>query len=284
MIPTSFQYHRANSIQDALSMLASGGEDAKLIAGGHSLLPVMKLRMSSPSHIIDISRVSDLREISEDGNSIVIGSAVTHGEIESSDLIQSKLPVMSAAASLIGDPQVRNKGTIGGSIAHADPAADWPGILLALDATVNVASSEGMRSIPITEFFKGLFYTALAENEIIVSVSIPTPGDHVSVAYQKFSQPASRYAVVGCAAYIEKEGDNCKTIRLGVNGVSSHAYRDTAVENALVGQVLNADTIKSASQQAAGGDTHVLSDQFASENYRQHLAKVYAERAILAAI
>jgi carbon-monoxide dehydrogenase medium subunit len=188
---------------------------------------------------------------------------------------------MCSTASLIGDPQVRNKGTIGGSLAHADPASDWPGVLVALDATINVTGNAGGRSIPANAFFMGLFTTALEEGEIILSITIPKDGITGKATYMKFAQPASRYAIVGCAVYMEKKGNLCTDIRIAFNGVSGHAFRDTQLENQLRGKVLDSALIHAACLNAAS-DVHVMSDHFASENYRKHLASVFAERAVTA--
>lgn len=281
MIPSPFDYKQASSVKEALALLAEGGEDAYLLAGGHSLIPAMKLRMNSATVLIDISRIPEIHGIREEANAIHIGALTTHGEIEHSDVIQSHLPVMSSAASLIGDPQVRNKGTIGGSLAHADPAADWPGVLVALNATIHVTSNDGERVIPAEKFFMGLFTTALLEGELISSITVPKAGSTGNATYLKFAQPASRYAIVGCAAYLEKEGDICSEVRIAFNGVSGHAFRDRELENELKGKKLDASTIDEACQHAAS-NVHVMSDHFASENYRKHLATVFAARAVTA--
>lgn len=278
MIPNSFEYHRATSVDEAISLLQAN-EDAKILAGGHSLLPVMKLRLNAPAQLIDISRISELRSIKEDGNQIHIGACVTHREIASSELIRQKLPLLVQAAEMIGDVQVRNMGTIGGSLAHADPAADWPASMLATEAEIMVKGPKGARSIPASDFFMGLFSTKLEKHEILVGVKIPTPSAHIRATYQKFVQPASRFAIVGCAVVLEQNNGQVNQVKVAFTGVSTRAFRDTAVENALKGKTLDATSIAAAAEQAAEG-VDILGDHFASNEYRKHLAKVYLKRAL----
>lgn len=271
MLPYSFTYQKANSVEDALAALKS--DDVKLLAGGHSLIPTLKLRMNQPSKLVDIGAIASLKGIKESGNEIVIGAATTHYEIATSKIIQSRLPMFAAGANMIGDLQVRNKGTIGGSLAHSDPSADWPAMVLAADATIEAQSSKGSRTIKATEFFQGLFTTALADNEIITAIRVPVATG--KAAYTKFPQPASRYAVVGCAVVQHADG-----INIAFTGVTNHCYRDSAAEKALGGK-LNAASIDAACKAAAEG-VSVLSDHYASEKYRKHLAKVYLKRALQA--
>ena len=282
MIPTSFEYYRATSVDDALQAL-SQNEDAKLLAGGQSLLAAMKLRLNSPGTLIDISKISDINYIRNEGNTIAIGAGSTHKDIANSHIIQQKLPVMSQTGAIIGDPQVRNSGTIGGSMAHADPAADWPAALMAAGASVVVKGPNGSRTIAIGDFFQGFYMTALAENEIITEIRIPDPQGNVSSAYAKFAQPASRFAIVGCAVMVTQKGGVCDDVRVAFTGVSDVVFRDSAVENALNGKAANAENIAAAASHAAEG-VDLLSDHFASEAYRKHLAKVYAKRALTAAL
>ncbi len=259
-------------------MLNEHGEDAKLLAGGHSLLPAMKLRMNRPTMLIDISKAG-LTGISDLGDKIQIGACTTHAELETDKIIQHNLPMMAKAASKIGDPQVRNRGTIGGSLAHADPAADWPGVVLALGATIHVAGPDGERAIAADDFFISIFTTALKEGEIITAIDIPKMKQKASAAYVKFEQPASRYAIVGCAVNAEMNGPMCADIRIAFNGVSGAAFRDTALEEKLKGQKLDEESVNAACKEAAEG-RHIMSDHFASDTYRKHLAGVIAERAI----
>ena len=280
MIPTAFDYQRANSVEEALSMLA---DDTKIIAGGHSLLPAMKLRLSTPAKVIDISRIEALQNIQNDGSDLVIGAGCTHAQIAESDLVKETLSMIAEVAGMIGDVQVRNFGTIGGSIAHADPSADWPGALLAADATIVCQGTNGSRSIAANDFFTGFYETALAENEIITAIRIPSnpPGTgKLRSCYKKFVQPASRFAIVGCAVVMRMDrGSTCTHARVAFNGVSDGPYRATAVEQALTSQSVTGDSIAAAADQATLGKM-VNEDLFASEEYRTHLAKVFARRAI----
>jgi carbon-monoxide dehydrogenase medium subunit len=272
MIPTAFSYQKANSVEDAIKALSSG--DAKLLAGGHSLIPTMKLRLNSPAMLVDIGSIAALKGIKETGAEIIIGSATTHQEIASNKTIQSKLPMFATGAASIGDIQVRNKGTIGGSLAHADPAADWAAVVLAADAVIAVQGSKGARKIKATEFFKGMFSTALGQDEIITAIHVPVAAGTKST-YLKFAQPASRFALVGCAVMKSADGK----VNIAFTGVSGCAFRDAGAEKALAGKKLDAASIESAANAAAEGMT-ILSDHYASEKYRKHLAKVYLKRAL----
>ena len=283
MVTTNFAYHRPSTVEEAIRLMASHGDDAKLLAGGHSLLPAMKLRLNSPGHLIDLSGLSSLKSISHSGDSIVIGAMCTHAQIAGNDLVQRHFSMLSQAGNLIGDMQVRNMGTIGGSIAHADPAADWPAGLLAAGATIVIQGSGGRRSVAAVEFFRGLYDTALEDGELITEIRIPVPGEGTSSAYAKFMQPASRFAIVGCAVMLVQSGGVCSDVRVAFTGVSDVAFRDTAVEEALVGKSLTTDIVTAAAANAAQG-VDILSDHFASEDYRRHLATVYAKRALMAAM
>ncbi|HAS42799.1 MAG TPA: xanthine dehydrogenase family protein subunit M [Microscillaceae bacterium] len=282
MIPSSFEYHRPASVSEALQLLQQYGEEAKIMSGGHSLLPSLKLRLSEPGHLIDISRISDLSYIREEGGVIAIGACSTHNAIGKSALVQEKIPMISQAALAIGDVQVRNRGTLGGSIAHADPAADWPASILASEAEIVVAGANGTRNIAAGDFFTGIFMTALEENEIITEIRIPIPPANTHSAYLKFPQPASRFALVGCAVMITRSNGSVERARVAFTGVSPSAFRDNAVEEAITGQAVNADSIKAAADKAAEG-VDIMSDHYASQDYRKHLAKVYAKRALMAA-
>ncbi len=276
MIPTSFDYKKANSVEEALSML---GDDTQILGGGHSLIPALKLRLNSPGTLVDISKISSIKEISDGGDSIAIGGGATHASIANDKSLDQYCPMMGQAAREIGDIQVRNVGTIGGSIAHADPAADWPAILLAADARIVVQNKNGSREIAADQFFKGFFETALEEGEIITAIHIPKSQKNSNSCYVKFKQPASRFAIVGVAAAVEMDGSVVKSARLGLTGVGEFAYRATAIENALTGKPLNETTINEVVQNATE-NTNVMSDHFASEKYRAHLANVYLKRAL----
>ena len=275
MIPVSFDYQRVKTVDEAIAALSN--DNSKILAGGHSLLPAMKLRLSQPSKLVDIAAIASLKGIKEEDGEIVIGAGATHADIAGDKLIKSKLPFFAEGASMIGDVQVRNHGTIGGSLAHADPAADWPALVLAADAAIEVQGSNGKRRIKATDFFTGLFSTSLQDNEIIVAIRIPVPAQGTKTSYQKFSQPASRFAIVGCAVMRFPDG---KT-NIAFTGVSDNAFRDSNAEAVLSGKEISNDSIVAAAK-AAVQSVNILSDHYASEEYRKHLAKVYLKKALQA--
>jgi carbon-monoxide dehydrogenase medium subunit len=283
MIPANFEYHRVGTLDEALRLLAQYNGEAKVLAGGHSLVPALKLRLNQPKALIDIARIADLRYIRQDGQHLAIGAASTHKDIANAALLTQHLRMLPEAAALIGDPQVRNVGTIGGSIAHADPAADWPGVLLAADATIVVRGSGGTRSLAAQDFFLGFYTTALQEGEIISEIRVPIPPAGTQSSYQKFMQPASRFAIVGCAAVLRVNNGTVEHVRVAFNGVADACFRDKNVEAALQGKAATAENIAAAAAQAAQG-VSLLSDHYAAEDYRQHLAQVYAKRALSAAL
>ena len=279
MIPESFDYQRAGSVSEAISLLQQAGGETKILAGGHSLIPTMKLRLATPESLIDIGGIAELKYINDKGDYLAIGAGTTHWAIESSDLVLQKAPALSQAAGQIGDVQVRNRGTIGGVLAHSDPQADYPGVVLALDATIVVQGSGGERTIPVSDYFTGLWETALGENEILTEIRIPTDNANANSCYLKFPQPASRYPYVGCAVAMSTSGGNCSDVRVGYSGVGEFAFRDSGVEGSIKGQTLNESSIASASAKAAEG-RNVLSDVFVSEEYRRAMAQVYTKRAL----
>ncbi|MEN7547176.1 xanthine dehydrogenase family protein subunit M [Rapidithrix thailandica] len=279
MIPETFEYYKPSTLDEAIKLLQEYGFDAKLLAGGHSLIPSMKLRLSSPEKIIDISKISDLNFIRAEGNSLVIGACTTHHQIASSQLVQQKVPVLAQTAALIGDLQVRNKGTIGGSLAHADPAADYPATILISEAEIVVQGPSGTRSIPATNFFTGIFMTDIQDDEILREIRIPFQAPHSHATYLKFAQPASRYAIVGCAVMITKPNDNCDDVRVAFTSVADYAFRDSQVENMLKGKKPTEDAVSQAAEKAAEGQD-ILEDHFAKAPYRKHLARLFAKRAI----
>ncbi len=282
MIPQAVDYKRAGSVSEAISLLAEN-PDAKILAGGHSLIPAMKLRLNSPSLLIDIARIAELRFIKVGDGAVAIGAASTHYDIISNADIQSRYSAMIEAGEVIGDTQIRNMGTLGGSIAHADPSADWPGVLLALNATVKVEGAGGTREIAAADFFTGFFSTALEEGEIVTEIHIPEPVAGSNSSYQKFVQPASRFAIVGCAAAVVINNGLISEARVAFNGVSGEgAFLDEAVSAALVGKAATLETIEAAVAGAAEG-IDINEDHYASKTYRRHLAKVYAKRALIAA-
>lgn len=276
MIPISFDYKKATSVDEALSLL---NEDAKILGGGHSLIPTLKLRLDAPGSLIDISKIESLQQIRDHDKSITIGAGVTHAQIAADPILAEHCPMMRQAAEEIGDIQVRNRGTLGGSIAHADPAADWPAVLLAANAQVTIQSSGGSRTVDIDQFFKGFYETAVEENEIITSINIPKTAGNRHSAYVKFKQPASRFALVGCAASLEMKDKKVISARIGITGVADKAYRAENVEQALAGKELNGASIEEAVQNVTQGIS-VMSDHYASENYRAHLAHVFVKRLL----
>ena len=282
MIPANFDYVTAKSLDDALALLAKHKDDAKLLAGGHSLLPAMKLRLLEPRVLIDIARIKDLNYIREEGGQIRIGAMTTHFQIETSDLLRRTCPLLPETATNLGDMQVRNKGTIGGSLAHSDPAADWPAAVIALNAELVAASSKGDRVIKADDFFVELFTSALQSGEILREIRIPTPKGKFGHAYLKFRHPASGFAVVGIAVALTAEGSKCGACSVGVTGVSGKAYRAKGVESAMKGASLDEKTFAAAGDHAADG-VSINSDLFASSEYRKNLAQVYARRALHAA-
>jgi len=283
MIPTSFDYVAAKNLDDALSLLAKHKDDAKLLAGGHSLLPAMKLRIAQPKVLIDISRIKDLNYIREEAGQIRIGAMTTHFQIETSDLLRRVCPLLPETATNLGDMQVRNKGTMGGSIAHADPAADWPAAVIALNAEMVAVGPKGERVIKSDDFFVQLFTSALQPGEILREIRFTPPKGKFGQAYMKFRHPASGFAVVGVAVSLTAEGSKCGACGVGVTGLSGKAFRAGGVERALKGASLDDKTLAAAANHVADG-VDANSDLFASGDYRKHLAQVYARRALETAV
>jgi carbon-monoxide dehydrogenase medium subunit len=279
MIPTSFDYVTAKNLDDALSLLAKHKDDAKLLAGGHSLLPAMKLRIAQPKVLIDISRIKDLNYIREEGGQVKIGAMTTHFQIETSDLLRRVCPLLPETATNLGDMQVRNKGTMGGSIAHADPAADWPAAVIALNAEMVAVGPKGERVIKSDDFFVQLFTSALQPGEILREIRFTPPKGKFGQAYMKFRHPASGFAVVGVAVSLTAEGSKCGGCGVGVTGLSGKAFRAGGVERALKGASRDDKTLAAAANHIADG-VDANSDLFASSEYRKHLAQVYARRAL----
>lgn len=280
MIPASFDYVRPQSLEDALAQLGEHGDDARVLAGGHSLLPVMKARLADPGVLVDIAGIEGLSGISESEDGITIGAMTTHAEIEASASVQGRCRSLAEAAAAIGDVQVRNRGTLGGSLAHADPAADYPAVVLAANAEITVAGADGERVIGADDFFTGAYETALGAGEIITSVRIRASAARGSSAYLKAAQQASGFAVCGVAARLALDADGAvERIRVGVTGVAESAYRATSVEDALTGAAPSAESIRKAAA-GAGEGVDALDDFYAGADFRRHLAGVYAARAI----
>ena len=280
MIPQQFEYSAPKTLDEALGLLAEG---AKPLAGGMSLIPMMKLRLAAPEHLVDLGRIKDLNYIREDGGSLRIGATATHHEVESSPLVRGKCPLLAETVSNIGDMQVRNMGTIGGSVAHADPAADYPAALQALEAKLVLKGSQAERTVAADDFFVDMFTTALEPGEIVREVIVPIDGDGTGTNYQKVVQPASGFAIVGIAARVRKSGGKITMARIGVTGLSNRAFRATAAEKALEGRAGSDAEIQAAAALATRG-IDANSDLHASAEYRTHLAAVYTSRALKAAL
>jgi len=280
MIPQEFEYAAPQTIDEVLSLLANG---AKPLAGGMSLIPMMKLRLATPEHLADLGRVKDLAYIKEEAGSLRIGAATTHYAVESSSLIRSKCPLLAETASQIGDVQVRNRGTIGGSVAHADPAADYPAALQALDAKLVIRGASGERTVAIDEFLVDTFTTSLEPGEIIREVIVPVESNGAGVCYQKVAQKASGFAMVGIAVRIKRDGDKLSMVRIGATGLSNRAYRATHAEKALEGRTGKPAEIEAAAALVTQG-AEAIADIHASATYRAHLAVVHAGRAIAKAL
>lgn len=284
MYATQTEYHRAGSVDEAVSLLAKH-EDAKVLAGGHSLIPLMKLRLAAPTALIDIGRIAGLGGITHADGAIKIGALTTHSEIASSDIVKANCPILAEAAGMVGDPTVRNRGTIGGNIAHSDPASDLPTVLTALDARINITGPGGARSEHIGGFIEGLMQNNLASDEIITSIDVGTKEPNQGTAYAKFEHPASRYAVVGAAALVTVSGGKVSAACVAVGGVESSPIVGSSVVNRLVGK----EPTEAALDDAANGicddiGDDVLSDIFASADYRRAMAAVYVRCALACAV
>jgi len=283
MYATDFNYLRAASLADAHALLAAN-PGAKLLAGGHSLIPLLKLRLAAPPAVIDIGRIAELRGIAPSGDGLRIGALTTHAELAASSEVRKSAAALAEAAAGVGDPTVRNRGTIGGNIAHADPASDLPTVLVALEAAIVAVGPKGERTIPAADFFTGIMTTTLRDNEIVAAIAVPVAKQGTGSAYVKFSHPASRYAVLGAAARLAVSNGTCADVRVAVGGLVPHARRAAAVERALSGQKAEAASFATAAGRVAddlGRD--VQGDIFASAEYRAAMAPVYVKRALAAA-
>jgi aerobic carbon-monoxide dehydrogenase medium subunit len=278
MFPASFEYHRASSVKEALQMLQRYGEDAKLLAGGHSLVPMMKLRLAQPAHLVDIGAIRELKTIREEGGKVVIGGLASHREVEASDVVRKRLGLLAECAAQIGDVQVRNRGTLGGSLAHADPAADYPAAVLALEADIRIEGTAGARSVTADQFFIDLMTTAVKPGEVLTQVAFAPIAAGTGFAYLKHRQPASGFALVGVAALVtlDRKG-NLERVRVGITGLGPKAFRAKGVESALTGKP--AAAIAEAAARAADG-IDPLSDIHAGADFRAELARVYTRRAL----
>lgn len=280
MIPNNFAYFAPKSIDEALKLLDKHGDDCKILSGGHSLIPVLKLRLASPAVIVDIGRIKALKQIKIDKDTIRIGANTTHAEIARSAVLMQNCPLLVETAAQIGDQQVRNRGTLGGSLAHADPAADWPAAILALNGEVVARSSKGERIIKASDFFVDIMTSAVGPDEIVTEVRIPKPEQPRAAVYLKVPQSASGFAIVGIAAQLKLKDGICEDVSIGVTGLAPKAFRAKAVEDALRGKTLDEATVSAATAKADADALDAMEDIHASGEYRRHLARVYAKRAV----
>ena len=284
MFPASFGYVAARSVEEALELMVKHGEDGKLLAGGHSLIPAMKLRLQSPRTLIDLGTVPGLRGVRQDGAELIIGALTVHADVASSELVRKHFPGLAEAASVIGDLQVRNRGTLGGSVAHADPAADLPVILTALNASFAVQSPTASRTIAVDDFFTDFYTTALNSNEILTEIHVPIPPAGTGSAYAKLPHPASGYIVVSAGALITRQASGtCASARIAMGGLGSGPIRAVATEIELYGKPLTPQMIAAAAAKA-DQETDPVEDSYADAAYKQHVATVYARKAIEKAV
>jgi aerobic carbon-monoxide dehydrogenase medium subunit len=281
VIPAQFSYTAPSTTEEAVAALASAGEDAKVLAGGQSLLPVLRMRLADPEAVIDIGRIPEMRGIREDGDRVVIGATATHHEVSRDPLVAQHCELIALATRTVADPQVRHRGTFGGSLAHADPAGDLPAPALALDAEMVLAGPSGRRTVPAEEFFVDYFTTALEPGELLVEVRMPK-WTGWKAHYEKFNRVAQAWSIVGVAAAVRVDGGSIAEARIGLTNMGSTPVRARGVEQALVGQPATAEAIRAAAAHAAEG-TSPASDAGADADYRQHLAQVLTRRAVLAA-
>ncbi|WP_113717732.1 FAD binding domain-containing protein [Arthrobacter dokdonensis] len=285
MIPSAFDYAAPATVEEALGLLAAAdaaGDDVKVLAGGQSLLPVMKLRMADPSMVVDLGRIAGLSGVTDDGDSLLIGAMTPHHVIATDPLVAQHVPLLARAAATVADPQVRHRGTLGGALVHADPAGDMPAPVLATGATFVIAGPNGKRSVDAADFFQGYFTTAVEEGEILTAIRVPKYtgwGAH----YEKFTRVAQQWSIVAVAALVRMEGGTIAEARIGLTNMASTPLRATAVESALAGAPATADAVAAAASHAAEG-TDPASDLNGDASYRAHLAQVLTKRAVLAAM
>ena len=281
MIPAKFDYVKPGSVEEAVTALVEGGEDAKIIAGGQSLLPVLRLRLAAPSLLVDLGGIAELKGIRDDGDGIVIGAMTPYFEVLGDNLVQEHVALLAQATATVADNQVRHRGTLGGALAHADPAGDLGAPALALDAVMTIAGSSGTRTVSAADFFVDYFTTALGEGEILTAIRFPKYtgwGSH----YEKFNRTAQAWSMCAVAAAVRVEGGSIAEARVGLTNMGTTPIRARAVEQALVGQPPTAEAVRAAAEHATEG-TAAPSDADAASDYREHLAKVLTGRAVLAA-
>ena len=282
MIPAAFAYARPTTVEEALQAIADGGDDVKVMAGGQSLIPVMRLRLAAPETVVDLTRVAELRGVREEGDVLVVGAMTTHSDVLSDPLLAQYGQLVVQATETVADRQVRHRGTFGGALAHADPAGDLPAVALALDAEFVIVGPGGRRTVPAAEFFVDYLTTVLEEGELLVEVRLPKLGAEWGVRYEKFNRVAQAWSIVAVAAAVRREGGRITEARIGLTNMGSTPLRATATEAALVGVDVSMETVTAAAAMAAEG-TSPSSDLNAQADYRQHLARVLTKRALAAA-
>jgi aerobic carbon-monoxide dehydrogenase medium subunit len=282
MIPAAFAYARPTTIDEALQAVASGGEDVKIMAGGQSLIPVMRLRLAAPETVVDLTKVAELRGVRDEGDAIVIGAMTTHSDVLSDPLIAQHAPLIAAATETVADRQVRHRGTFGGALAHADPAGDLPAVALALDAEFVIAGLNGRRSVPAADFFVDYLTTALQEGELLVEIRVPKQQGAWGMHYEKFNRVAQAWSIVAVAAVVRREGDRIVEAKIGLTNMGPTPLRASGVEAALADVAATAESVAAAAEHAAEG-TSPSSDLNGQADYREHLARVLTRRAVAAA-
>lgn len=279
MIPVAFDYTRPTTVEEAIAALVAGGEDAKILAGGQSLMPVLRLRMAAPSILIDCSRITEMQGVSDAGDAIVIGAGTTHYDVMNDPIVKEHAPLVAMTTATVADPQIRHRGTFGGALAHADPAGDLPAVAVALDMVMTVAGPNGRREIPARDYFVDYFTTAMEPEEILVSVRIPKLGAGWGYHYEKFNRTAQGWAMVGVAAAVKRSNGSIEQARIGLTNMGPGPVRATTVEAALAGGAASLDSVTAAAQNATDG-TRATSDLHAQADYREHLARVLTSRAV----
>jgi carbon-monoxide dehydrogenase medium subunit len=282
MIPSTFDYVRPKTVDEAVAALKQGGDDSKVITGGQSMLPLLRMRLASPSILVDCGRIDEMKGIKETGDSITIGAATTHHAVLTNDLVNKYAKLLSLATATVADPQVRHRGTFGGALAHGDPAGDLPAVALVLNATMEVAGPNGRRNVAAKDFFVDYFTTAVGPDEVLVSISVPKMGSDWGVHYEKFNRTAQGWAIVGVAAAVRRDGKKIAEARVGLTNVAPVPMRASKVETALTGADATSAAIQKAAEFAAEG-THATSDLHAAADYREHLMRVLTRRALSSA-
>ena len=277
MIPVAFDYEVAESVDHAIQLLGQHGEDSKLIAGGHSLIPIMRLRLAAPSVLIDLDRLEDLRYVRDEGDHLAIGALTRHRDVLNNELVQEHCGIVGYTAGLLGDPSVQHRGTIGGTLAHGDPAGDMPAVISALEGTLVIQGPNGERTVPASDFFQDYLFTDLEPDEVVTEVRVPKLDQNTGWSYKKFSRRSQDWAIVGVAAVVEKSNGNIDSARIGLTSMGSTPIRASTVEEALSGA--SPDGIAEAAESAAEG-TAPSSDDAASAEFRKHLARVWTRRAV----